>query len=182
MSKYRMIYIVESLIVMALGIFCMVAPYYSTWKLELLLGWVLTFAGGIQLLRLFTTTIVPPAGGYIASALLYLFCGIILLMYPHAGILSIAFIILMLFLLEGGVKLFLGAQLYPLRSWKWMVLNGLLSWSMVVITWRNWPEIAFSLPGLMMGINLFYYGLVLLGISLKHHPQPQMGESSSHLR
>jgi len=182
MSKYRTVRVLEALFLMALGIFSMAAPHYTTWSVESLLGWALTFAGGLQLVRMFTTTVVPPAGGYVASAILYLLCGILLLMYPHVGVLSITFMILILFMIEGGVKVYLGAQLYPLRSWKWMVLNGLLSWGMAIAAWRNWPDISLWLPGLLTGINLFYYGLVLLGIALRHHHHPETGQAPTHLR
>lgn len=180
MSKYRTGHVVEALFLIALGIFSMVASHYSTWGVQAVLGWALTFAGGVQLLKIFMTAVVPPAGGYVASAILYLLFGIVLLIYPHVGILSIAFIILMLLMLEGGVKVYLGAQLYPLRSWKWMALNGILSWIMALIIWKNWPDVNRGLLGLLIGINLFYYGLVLLGISVRHHHQT--GEASTHLR
>jgi len=167
MNNYRTIYLVEAFSLISLGIFALVSPHLFTLGLEFLLGWSLILAGFVQSLRIFKSHLPVGKVGYTLNAFLYVLCGVLLLVYPQIGVLSITMILMAFFVLEGLAKFILGYQLRPIKRWHWFVIDGIFSWSMALLIWNGWPDIAYWVPGVITGINLLSFGCSLLAFSFR---------------
>jgi uncharacterized membrane protein HdeD (DUF308 family) len=68
--------------------------------------------------------------------------------------------------LEGTAKIVMGFQLRTANNGGWLILSGILSLMMATIIWSGWPSTAFWVLGLLVGINLLFFGLSLTFLAL----------------
>lgn len=163
----RTLLIVEGVIFTLLGFLAVALPGISTLSIELFIGWLLIFAGAVQLFR--TIKAGGRAAGFIGSLLtsvLYLIFGILLVLYPVAGIFSLTVLLTLFFIAEGIAKIVLGIQLRPFPQWGWFILNGILALVMAFIIWAGWPGSAFWILGLLVGINMIFFGISLIFLAV----------------
>lgn len=164
----RTLLIVEGVIFTILGFLAVALPGISTLSVELFIGWLLVFAGAVQLFR--TLKAGRQATGFVGTLLtsiLYIIFGILLLVFPVQGILSLTFLLSLFFIVEGIAKIVLGFQLRPVPRWGWFILNGILALIMAFIILVGWPGTAFWILGLLVGINMIFFGisLIFLGVA-----------------
>lgn len=166
-QQNRTLLIVEGVIFALLGFLAVALPGISTLSTELFIGWLLVFGGVFQLYR--TIKAGGHASGFIGSLLtsiLYLIFGILLILFPVAGIISLTVLLTLFFIAEGIAKIVLGIQLRPLNNWGWFILNGVLALIMAFIIWAGWPGTAYWVLGLLVGINMIFFGISLIFLAL----------------
>lgn len=166
-QKHRTLVIVEGVIFALLGFLAIALPGISTLGTELFIGWLLLFAGIVQLFR--TIQAGGHATGFLGSLLtsiFYLVFGILLILFPVAGIISLTILLALFFLVEGIAKIVLGFQLRPFPNWGWFVLSGFLALIMAIIIWSGWPSTAFWVIGLLVGINMIFFGIAMLFLAI----------------
>lgn len=159
----RTLLIIEGVLFTLLGILAVALPGISTLSTELFIGWLLIFGGVFQLYR--TIKAGVHASGFIGSlviSILYLIFGILLILFPVAGIFSLTVLLILFFIAEGIAKIILGIQLRPFRRWGWFILNGVLALIMAFIIWSGWPGTAFWVLGILVGINMIFFGISLI--------------------
>jgi uncharacterized membrane protein HdeD (DUF308 family) len=166
MDTYRWTHLFEALSLILLGIFAMALPHLFTIGLEKLMGITFIFSSLVQFIRIFSDRIQPRSLLYFFIAVMYFVCGIVYLIYPTAGILSMGLILIGFLMVDGVAKIVLGYQAYPFRMWVGFILNGVLSLIMALIVFKDWPETAFWVPGVFSGVNLLFYGSSLLLLAL----------------
>lgn len=163
----RTLLIIEGVLFAILGFLAVALPGLSTLSVELFIGWLLIFGGAIQLYR--TIKAGGHAAGFVVSLLtsiLYLVFGILLILFPVAGIYSLTVLLTLFFIAEGIAKIVLGIQLRPFRRWGWFILNGILALIMAFIIWAGWPGTALWVLGLLVGINMIFFGIALIFLAL----------------
>lgn len=159
----RTLLIVEGVIFTILGFLAVALPGISTLSVELFIGWLLVFAGAVQLYRTIKGgSHATGFAGSLCTSILYLLFGILLLFFPVAGIISLTLLLTLFFIAEGIAKIVLGFQLRPFRQWGWFILNGILALIMAFIIWAGWPGTAFWVLGLLVGINMIFFGIALI--------------------
>ncbi len=167
LQRHRNLLLFEGIIFAILGFIAVALPGISTLSAELFIGWLLIFGGVVQLYRTFKTRDGWPAFmGSLLTCLLYLIFGILLVFFPIAGIFSLTILLILFFIAEGIAKIILGLQLRPFRRWGWFLLNGVLALIMAFIIWAGWPGTAFWVLGLLVGINMIFFGLSLVFLAL----------------
>lgn len=167
LQSHRNLLLIEGIIFAILGFLAVALPGISTLSVELFIGWLLIFGGIFQLYRTFKSSSHSPGYvGYLLTGFLYLIFGILLIIFPIAGVFSLTILLMIFFIAEGIAKIILGAQLRPFRRWGWFILNGVLALIMAVIIWAGWPGTAFWVLGLLVGINMIFFGISLIFLAL----------------
>lgn len=166
LRNHRNLLLFEGVIFVILGFLAVALPGISTLSAELFIGWLLVFGGAVQLYRAIQGRHAPGFIGSLLTSLLYLIFGILLVLYPVAGIFSLTILLIIFFIAEGIAKIILGLQLRPFRRWGWFLLNGVLALIMAFIIWAGWPGTAFWVLGLLVGINMIFFGLSLIFLAL----------------
>lgn len=161
-QNHRKLMIFEGVIFTLLGFIAVALPGISTLSTELFIGWLLIFGGVVQLYRTFQGRHEPGFIGSLLSGFLYTIFGILLILFPVAGILSLTVLITLFFIAEGVAKIFLGIQLRPSPWWGWFIINGVLALIMAFIIWKGWPGTAYWVLGLLVGINMIFFGISLI--------------------
>lgn len=162
LENRRNLLLIEGILLALLGIFAVALPGIATLSAELFIGWLLIFSGAIQLYHGFQDR---KARGFISAVIIGLLAvvfGILLILFPMAGILSLTILLTIFFVAEGIAKIIFSLQLRPARQWGWMLFNGIVALILAFIIWSGWPGTAFWVLGLLVGINLIFFGLSLI--------------------
>jgi uncharacterized membrane protein HdeD (DUF308 family) len=102
------------------------------------------------------------------AGLLYLLAGIMLVVHPLRGVLTLTALLGILFVLEGVCKIIGSIQIRGVPHWGALFLSGILALLIGIIIWNGWPSSATWAIGLLVGINIFFRGwaLITLGSEL----------------
>ena len=141
------------------GILALLMPEIAAFATALTLAWLLVFAGAFEVLHAVQTRHRDGFGWKLASGIVTLLLGISIVVFPVAGVATLALWI-GAFLFAGGVlRLILEFRLRPERGWTWVLADGLLS--VVVgglIAW-GWPASSIPFIGLLAGFWLLFAGI-----------------------
>jgi len=162
LQNHRGLVIFEGILFTLLGMLAVAMPGISTLSTELFLGWLIFFSGIIQAYRTFKSRSSQGFYGSLLTSIIYVIFGILLVLKPIAGMISLTILLAVFFVLEGLSKIYLAFELRPLHQWGWFIVSGLLSFCMAIIIWAGWPMSAFWVLGLLVGINLIFFGITLL--------------------
>lgn len=165
-QNHRGLILFEGIIFTLLGILAVALPGISTLSAELFIGWLLIFGGAVQLYRSFKTQGAPGFWGSLLVGLLYVIFGVLLVLYPIAGVFSLTAMLIFFFIAEGLAKIILAFQFRRFRRWGWFLVNGVIALLLAYIIWSGWPGTAFWVLGLLVGINMIFFGVSLIILSL----------------
>ena len=172
-QQHRTAFIVEGILFILLGILAIALPGVMTLGVELFVGWLFLIGGIVQGYRTLTSSNAAP--GYwmsLLSGILSIIVGGMFLLYPLQGIAALTMLLIAFFLIEGSIKIAFGVQLKPLQGWGWLVLSGIISLLMAGILWSGWPGTAIWAIGLLVGINMIFFGSSLLTLALSISKKP----------
>jgi Uncharacterized conserved protein len=142
-----------------LGSVAITAPFLFSIGIELLLGWLLLFAGLILGYRTLKT---KDAFGFVASiiaAVSYFVVGALLLFYPIQSLVTLTVLFAIFFLIQGGAELIFSLVHRNRAGWWWTLLGGIASIVLAGLIWKDWPQSVHWLVGLLFGINMILYGV-----------------------
>jgi uncharacterized membrane protein HdeD (DUF308 family) len=93
--------------------------------------------------------------------------GAVLIFQPLGGELTLALLIAGFFVLEACVEFFVAFNMRG-GSGKgvWMVLSGLASLIIAAFIYSGWPDTGTWAVGLLVGVNLIFRGLAVIGTAL----------------
>ena len=158
----RSLVLFEGIAFLVLGILAIALPGLFTFGFEQLLGWLFLFGGLIQAYRTFKTRHSPGTWASALAALLAIVVGFLLLAKPVQGVLTLTILLTIMFFLEGLFKIFMAASLRQYVNWGWLLLSGILSLAMAAIIYSGWPGTALWVIGLLVGINMLFFGYSLI--------------------
>lgn len=162
--QHRTTFIIESILLIILGMVAIALPFYATLSVELLLGWVLLLGGIVQLYKSITTIKEPGGVLSLVTALIYIAVAALMLIYPLTGILTLTLLVGIFFLLEGIAKIAISFELKPAQNWGWLLFSGIIALIMAGIIIYGWPATSLWVIGLLVGINMVFFGFSLLAI------------------
>ena len=153
---------ITGIVTSCLGLAAIILPLIATLTIEMIAAIVLLSAGSLHLIYTFKSKQLKERFFRIASSLLYLVTGAILLAFPLKGALTLTIIIALLFIIGGVFKISISLALRQIYGWKWILLNGLLSLFLGVFIWLALPQAASWVIGLLIGIELFLSGWTMI--------------------
>lgn len=163
-------FVLSGLLYMTLGLTCLVIPQLAAVSVALLCGGTLLVAGLLALWHWRITRGWPGTGASLFSAVALGGFGLLLLVFPVAGILTAGFLLTLFFLLDGFAKLSLAMTLRGFPGWGWFALNGAISLLLAGIVFAQWPVSATWILGLVVGVHLLLKGWATLLLGLIARP------------
>jgi uncharacterized membrane protein HdeD (DUF308 family) len=151
---------------MVLGFLAMILPLVASLVTALVLGWTMALAGVFQGVHAFRNRQWGGFAWAIVSALLLVLTGILIVLFPLAGTLTLSLILGAFFLANGVVKLVRSIQHRGMPAWGWLLFDGLLSLGLGVLILAGWPSTGVWALGLLVGIDLLVGGasMILIGV------------------
>ena len=153
---------VFGIITIILGMFAMLAPGLTGLSVVLLLGGIVLAAGIVRIIWAFRAGSFGKGLLMFAIGGLTLICGIVLLAHPlfASGVLTI--MLALYFIVDGIFEIVAAVQLHPGAGWGWMLFGGIVSIWLGIIIWRQFPLSGIWAIGILLGIKLFFVGLIMV--------------------
>jgi uncharacterized membrane protein HdeD (DUF308 family) len=158
--------LIEGIVLVVLGVTAVVVP--RTIVVELLFGWLFLISGVTGLI---TTVLMRRAPGFwwsLLSAILGIWAGLVILMSPEHGILSLTLILIVFFVIEGVASIMFALDHKRAQSsrWGWMLVSGIVDLIVAAIILFGLPGSAAWALGLLVGIDLIFGGSALVAMAL----------------
>lgn len=174
LTNYRSLIYFEAVLFILLGLAAIAIPQFFTIGLELLIGSLFLVGGIVQFIRLFQSWEAPGFWGTLGSGLINILLGLMFLFYPLAGILSLTFLLIAYFLIDGLSKIYLSLQLKSYEKWGWILFSGIISLLLAVLLITGMPGTAIWALGLLVGINMLFFGFALWALASSIPPNEKV--------
>ena len=162
-------FLIEGLILVVLGLIAVCVPPLATVTVEILIGWLILLSGVLGLVMTFQTRGSPGFGWSLLSAAVGILVGIVLLIWPLSGVLSLTLLLTVFLTLEGIVSIMyaLAHRREKSSRWQMMLLSGVVDLILAGLILAGLPGTAAWAIGLIVGVNLFFGGVALTAIALQ---------------
>ncbi len=157
------LFLAEGIVMMVLGLLAIAVPEVASLAITIFIGWLFFIGGIFRAVSLVQHRNVPGFGWSLATAILAIALGLILLLRPIAGVLTLTLALVAFFILEGISAILLAVEhRRHLPSWGWVLFSGLVDLLLAFLIWDGWPSSADWAIGLLVGINMVFLGLSLI--------------------
>jgi uncharacterized membrane protein HdeD (DUF308 family) len=162
------LFLIEGIVLVVLGIAAILVPPIATLALTLVIGWLFLISGVVGL---FTTFYMRNAPGFwwsLFSAVVGIAAGIVLLRWPISGSVSLTFVLIAFFAIEGIITIMYALDHRNQLSsrWGWMLASGIVDLVLAGIIFAGLPGSATWALGLLVGINLVFGGTAMIGMAM----------------
>jgi uncharacterized membrane protein HdeD (DUF308 family) len=156
--KARRWLIVTGILAILGGVAAILVPPLATLTLTLFIGWILVYAGVVMAVHSWTQRAAGRTWERALQALLTLVIGVYLVLYPGDGALSLTLLLVIWFVVSGGLQLAAARQLRGLPGAGWMLFGAVLAILLAVLIALDLPSSAEWAIGLLVGVNLLFWG------------------------
>jgi uncharacterized membrane protein HdeD (DUF308 family) len=167
LHQHWKLYLVEGIILVVLGLIAILIPPLATLAVTFLFGWLFLISG---IVGLFTTFMMRNAPGFwwsLISAALGVLIGGMLLAQPVQGALSLTLVLAVFFLVEGVASIMFALDHRRELSGQWglMLVSGIVDLVLAIMIIAGLPSTAVWAVGLLVGINMVFGGMALIGMA-----------------
>ena len=161
-------FLVEGVLLLVFGLAAIILPPLAGLAITIVLGWMFLVSGVVQFVLTFSARHVPGFSWSLVSAMLAAGAGIVLLLWPIEGIVSLTIIVGVYFVMEGVATVMYALDHRKQLSQRWglLVVAGLVDLLIAAIIITGLPGSAAWAIGLLVGINLVFGGAALIGMAL----------------
>jgi len=161
-------FLFEGIVLVVLGLAAIIVPPIAGIAVTVMLGWMFLISGVAGLAMTFWAKASPGFWWSLASAVLGIGAGLVLLARPGQALLTLTLVIGAYFLAEGVATIMYALQHRKELSdrWSWMAFSGLMDILIAFFIISGLPGSAEWAIGLLVGINLVIGGSSLIGMAL----------------
>ena len=162
------LFLAEGIILVALGVLAVAAPFVAGVAATLFIGWLFLFAGVSGLIFSYQCRSAPGFWWALLSSAVALLAGLSLLFNPLVGLFSLTFVLIAYFLVDGVLTIMLGLDHRRDLSdgWQWIVVSGVIDLILAAILISGLPGSALWALGLLVGIDLIFGGISIISVAL----------------
>jgi len=182
LREHWVLFLVEGIILVILGLAAIVVPPIATLAVELLFGWLFLISGIAGLITTFLMRQAPGFWWSLVSAILGIAAGIVLLLWPLSGIVTLTLVLIVFFTIEGVASIMFALEHKAELSgrWGWMLASGIIDLILAVIILAGLPGTAALALGLLVGINMLFGGSALIGMALHARDVDPRSAAAAH--
>jgi uncharacterized membrane protein HdeD (DUF308 family) len=161
-------FLIEGIVLVVLGLVAIVVPALASLAITIFLGWLFLVSGAVGLAMTFWARQMPGFWWSLLSALLAIGAGIALLARPAQGALTLTIVVGAYFLAEGVFTIMyaLAHRRDLSERWGWLLASGALDLILAGIIIAGLPGSALWAIGLLVGIDMVFGGVSLIGMAL----------------
>ncbi len=165
--EHWVLFLVEGIILVILGALAILVPPLATITVTILIGWLFLISGAVGLFTTFWMRHAPGFWWSLLSALIAIFAGFLLLVWPLTGALSLTFVLSAFFIVEGIASIMYAIEHRNQLSgrWGWMLISGIIDLILAAIIIAGLPGSAAWALGLLVGIDLLFGGAALISMA-----------------
>ena len=168
MNEHWVMFLVEGIVLFGLGWLAILLPPLATLGVTILLGWLFLISGAMGLIATFWARQAPGFWWSLVSAVLGIGAGLVLLVSPGSGALSLTLILIVFFVIEGVASVMYALEHRQQLSgrWGWMLASGIIDLILAAMVFAGLPGSAAWAIGLLVGINMIFGGSALIAMAL----------------
>jgi len=164
--RNRWVLRIVGIITLVAGLAALVMPFFGSLSAAIVVGWVLVASGVVGLVTAFKRHQAWEMAAAFAIAVLSIFAGVMMLLQPVVGLLALTTLIIAYLGASGALRIYYGARLWS-DGGAWMVAVGALSLLLAVLLFLGLPGNAAIVPGLVLGVDLVLWGVILLSAAIR---------------
>jgi uncharacterized membrane protein HdeD (DUF308 family) len=167
-SLHWKLFLFQGVVMIILGVLAVCAPVLATLAVDIYIGWLLLISGAIGLIALISTHHVHAFVWSLLTAALSIAVGVLLVMRPVQGAISLTVVLTAFFIIEGifQTAVAIASRQVMAGTWVWMLLSGLSDLVLAAIIIMGWPGTAVWALGLLVGVNLVMSGCAVVSGAL----------------
>ena len=168
LHEHSGLFLAEGIILVILGLLAIVVPPLASLAVTLVIGWLFVISGIAGLVMTFMARRAPGFWWALLSAVIALVAGAFLLWQPLVGVLSLTYVLIAFFLIDGVLSIFLSIEHRRelVGRWGWILLSGVVDLIIAGIILAGLPGTAAWALGLLVGIDLVFGGTALIMVAL----------------
>ncbi len=168
------LFLFEGIVLVVLGVLAVLIPQLATLTVAILIGWLFLIGGVVGLITTFMAKRAPGFWWSLLSAILGIAAGLVLLIWPVSGAVSLTLLLIVFFVIEGVVSIMYAVEHKKELSgrWGWMMASGIIDLVLAGMIFAGLPSTAAWAIGLLVGINLVFGGAAMIGMALHARVSP----------
>jgi uncharacterized membrane protein HdeD (DUF308 family) len=158
----------------------MSATFVTTLASVMVFGFLLLAGGTVQIVNAFLARSWRGFFVHLLAGTLHLIVGLLMIERPLVAAEGLTLLLAAAFFAGGAIRIVI-ALLDRFPDWPWVLLNGIVTLLLGIMIWRQWPESAFWVIGLFVGIDLVFSGWswVMLGLLVQASGRPTRPSASA---
>lgn len=162
------LFLAEGIILVILGIAAIMLPLVATIALTIIIGWIFLVSGIVGLVTTFWMRQAPGFWWSLISAIIAIGAGVVLLLWPLSGSVSLTLVLIAFFVVEGIASIMYAIEHRNQLTgrWVWMLVSGIIDLVLAGIIFAGLPGTALWALGLLVGINMVFGGAALIAMAL----------------
>ena len=156
--------LVPGILFIALGAAAVLMPQASTIAVNAIVGWLLLLSGAVYAWSAFSMHGGWQIAGTVALATLSIVVGLLLVVNPLQGAITLTLVLGVFFLLGGVVKLYSAIRNRHVRGWWWGGVGGIVSLAIAGLVFAGWPGTGTWILGVLVGVDLIFSGATLIAL------------------
>lgn len=170
--NHWVLFLIEGIVLLILGIAAILVPMVATIAFTILIGWLFLISGVVGLITTFWMRHAPGFWWSLLSAVIGIVAGILLLRWPITGSLSLTLLLASFFIVEGVATIMYAVEHRNQLSgrWGWMMISGIVDLILAGIIIAGLPGTALWALGLLVGINMIFGGIAMIGMATAARP------------
>jgi uncharacterized membrane protein HdeD (DUF308 family) len=172
--EHWVLFLIEGIILIILGIAAIVLPVIATLAITIVIGWLFLISGVVGLITTFWMRHAPGFWWSLLSAIIAIIAGILLLLWPITGMVSVTLVLIAFFVIEGIATIMYAIEHRNQLTgrWGWMLTSGIIDLILAGIILAGLPGTAEWALGLLVGINMLFGGVATIGMAVAaRHPR-----------
>lgn len=149
------------IILTVLGLLALGFTFTATLLSVIALGILLFSAGIFQLIEGFQTRNWGGFFLHLIIGILYLVAGAYMFFYPGIGAVSLTLLLGIFYVVVGFFRI-ITSLFMRYRRWGWTFFSGIVALIVGIFIWSAWPAGGLWIIGLLIGVDLLFYGLSIL--------------------
>lgn len=162
------LFVVEGVVLFVLGLLAVLVPALATIGFTLFLGWLFLLSGVMGLVATFYARQAPGFWWSLVSAVLGIAVGLILLVSPAGGAISLTLLLIVFFVMEGVATIMYALDHRRELSGRWglLLVSGAVDLVLAAMILAGLPGTAAWALGLLVGVNMIFGGAALVAMGL----------------
>ena len=162
------LFLIEGIILVILGLFAVALPLLAGLAVTILFGWLFLISGAVGLVTTFAMRQAPGFWWSLISAVLGIVVGVLLLVQPGVGLVSLTYVLIAFFIVEGVVTIMFALEHRRQLTgrWGWMLTSGVVDLFLALTILAGLPGSVGWALGLIVGINMVFGGASMIGMAL----------------
>jgi len=163
------VFLFEGVVLLLLGILAVLVSVIATLTVTFAFGWIFLISGLIGLVTTLHARRAPGFWWSLLSAVLGVIVGVLLLVWPITGAISLTLLLAAFFTAEGILSIMYAIEHKREMSgrWGWLLVNGVVDLGLAAIILIAFQTSASWVLGLLIGIDMVLGGTALIVIALE---------------